>query len=65
MHMCVHSFGFMEEGVGWGFFLGCLQLRVGKHAYYYCRAIGLREMKPITFGSLKAEGNETNKALGY
>jgi len=47
MHMCVHSFGFMEEG-GWvGAFLGCLRLRGGKHAYYYCWAMGLRETKPI------------------
>ena len=26
---------------------------------------GLKEMKPITFGSAKAEGNETNTVLGY
>ena len=64
MHKCVHSFGFMEEGGG-GAFLGCLRLRGGKHAYYYCRAMGLREMKPIKLRSLKAEGNKTNKALGY
>ena len=31
----------------------------------YCWAKGLREMKPIVFGSLKAEGNETSKVLGY
>ena len=27
--------------------------------------MGLREMKPINFGSLKAEENETDTALGY
>ena len=26
---------------------------------------GLTEMKLITFGSVKAEGNETNTVLGY
>ena len=26
---------------------------------------GLTEMKPITFRSAKAEGNETNTVLGY
>ena len=26
---------------------------------------GLRETKPINFGSHKAEGNETNTVLGY
>ena len=42
---------------------GCLRLREGKLAY--CWAMGLREMKHINFGSLKAEGNETNTVLGY
>ena len=42
---------------------GCLRLREGKLTY--CWAKGLREMKPINFGSLKAEGNETNTVLGY
>ena len=26
---------------------------------------GLMEMRPITFGSVKAEGNETDTVLGY
>ena len=42
---------------------GCLRLREGKLTY--CWAKGLREMKPMNFGSLKAEGNETNTVLGY
>jgi hypothetical protein len=50
--------GSLEEGN-----LGCLRLREGKLTY--CWVKGLREMKPINFGSLKAEGNETNTVLGY
>ena len=50
--------GSLEEGN-----FGCLRLREGKLTY--CWAKGLREMKPINVGSLKAEGNETNTVLGY
>ena len=35
------------------------------HICIYCWAVGLRETKPINFGSHKAEGNETNTVLGY
>ena len=35
------------------------------HICIYCWAVGLRETKPINFGSHKAEGDETNTVLGY
>ena len=52
--------GLREEGRT---YFGWLRLRVGK--FTYCWVNGLREMKPINFGSLKAEGNETNTVVGY
>ena len=55
-----------ELGYGGGrgrTYFGCLRLRKGK--LIYCWAIGLKETKPIDFGSHEAEGNETNTALGY
>ena len=43
----------------------------GKHIFWVFAVegketrMGLRETKPINFGSHKAEGNETNTVLGY
>ena len=37
----------------------------GREAHIQCWAVGLRETKPINFGSHKAEGDETNRVLGY
>ena len=34
------------------------------HICIYCWAVGLRETKPINFGSHKAEGDETNTGVG-
>ena len=37
----------------------------GRETHIHCWAVGLRETKPINFGSHKAEGDETNTVLGY
>ena len=58
----VLGYGGGIQGGGRTYF-GCLKLREGKLTY--CWAMGPREMKPINFGHLKAEGDETNTALGY
>ena len=42
---------------------GCLRLKEGNLTH--CWAKGLTEMKPLNFGRVKAEGNETNTVLGY
>ena len=54
----------MEGGGGGKFWVFNIEGRE-THIILYCWAVGLRETKPINFGSHKAEGNETNTVLGY
>ena len=51
------------EGGGGGTFWVCNV--EGREAHIRCWAVGLRETKPINFGSHKAERNDTNTVLGY
>ena len=53
------------EGGGGGTFWVFNVERRETHIILYCWAVGLRETKPINFGSHKAEGDVTNTVLGY